>query len=383
MAGIERYLMAQVKKCIKPNKVLIIYGARRVGKTQLIRSLLADIPVQDYLIMNGEDAVTERLLQHQSVANYRRLIGNKTLLVIDEAQHIDEIGRKLKLMVDEIEGLSVIVTGSSVFDLSNKLGEPLVGRKSTLHLHPLAQLEMNNHEDLFQTTSRLEDRMLYGGYPELWHMSDARDKEAYLLEMVDSYLLRDILSYEGIRKARKIHDLLRLLAYQVGKEVSVHELANNLQGISRNTVEQYLDLLTKVFVVHPVGGYSQNLRKEVTKNKRWYFYDNGIRNAIIRNFAPLAIRNDVGELWENYLIAERIKYQGSTESSAKNHYWRTYDQQEIDWVEREGDQLRAYEFKWSMKKKVKVPKAWSVNYPEASFEIIHQDNYLDWISPVV
>lgn len=226
------------------------------------------------------------------------------MLAIDEAQHIPDIGMKLKLMVDEIEGLRLVVTGSSVFDLSNTLGEPLVGRSTIIQLFPLAQMEYGKYENLLETKENLEDLLIFGGYPELAHLSNNNDKITYLEGIVNSYLLKDILAYDGIKKSDKILDLLRLLAFQVGKEMSVDELSKGLKGISRNTVESYLDLLSKVFIIYKVGGYSGNLRKEVTKSNRWYFVDNGIRNAIIRNFNPLNLRMDTGELWENYLMAE-------------------------------------------------------------------------------
>lgn len=380
MKLIQRFVKNSLKNSLIPNKVLILYGARRVGKTALIKNLLEGFSAPDYLLLNGEDRDTVRLLENQSIAHYKRLLSGKSLLVIDEAQHIKGIGQKLKLMVDEIPGLRILATGSSLFDLSNQLGEPLVGRKYTMHLFPLAQMELQSHEDLLQTTTNLEERLIFGSYPELWQLSSLKLKQKYLQELVDSYLLKDILAYEGIRKADKIHDLLRLLAFQLGKEVSTHELANNLTGISRNTIEQYLDLLTKVFVIYPVSTYSNNLRKEVRKSKRWYFYDNGIRNAIIRNFNLMAFRNDVGGLWENYLTAERIKYQHYTEMEVSNYFWRTYDQQELDWVEEKEGNLYGYEFKWNEKRRVKPPIAWSKAYPQASFEVINPTNYLDWIS---
>jgi len=376
---VERYLLNELRSKLQPNKVLILYGARRVGKTALIKELITQFSQQEVLLLNGEDNDAVQLLENQSIANYKKLLSGKTLLVIDEAQQVKDVGKKLKLMVDELPGLRIVATGSSVFDLSNKLGEPLVGRKSTLHLFPLAQMELQQYENALQTKANLEERLVYGSYPELLHLPELKQKQDYLTELTDSYLLKDILAYEGIRKANKIHDLLRLLAYQLGKEVSTLELSNNLNGISRNTIEQYLDLLTKVFVVYPVSGYSNNLRKEVSKSKRWYFYDNGIRNAVIRNFNLLAIRNDVGELWENYLSGERIKFQSYKDMPSNNYYWRTYDQQELDWVEETNRTLHAYEFKWNERKKTKAPAAWTKGYPDATFEVISPDNYLDWI----
>jgi predicted AAA+ superfamily ATPase len=375
----RRAIFDEFKKFIRPQKVLILLGARRVGKTSLIREYLSELDSKEYLLLNGEDQLALDLLAERSIANYKRLIGNLKLLVIDEAQKIPEIGLKLKLMVDEIQGLSIIVTGSSIFDLSNKLGEPLVGRENTLRLYPFAQMELSQNETYLETTQKLEERLIFGAYPELEQYSDWEEKINYLERIVNSYLLRDILEFEGIKKADKIIDLLRLLAYQVGKEVNIEELASNLKGVSRNTVESYLDLLSKVFIIYNVRGYSNNLRKEITKTSRWYFYDNGIRNAVIRNFNRLDFRTDKGELFENYLMAERIKLNSYTNRRVNYYFWRTYDQQELDLVEEESGSLRGYEFKWNSKKKVRAPGGWKNGYPDAEFHVINTDNYLDFI----
>jgi len=376
---IYRAIITEFKRKLRPNKVLILMGARRVGKTALLKKYLSEIPTSDYLLLNGEDQQTLRLLEERSVVNYKRLIGSAKLVVIDEAQKIPEIGLKLKLIVDEIKGIKVIATGSSVFDLSNSLGEPLVGRENTIQLYPLAQIEFAKKENYINTVNKLEERLLFGGYPELEQYPNWDDKADYLEGIVNSYLLKDILEYDKIKKADKIIDLLRLIAFQIGKEVSIDELANSLKGISRNTVENYLDLLSKVFIIYKVKGFSKNLRKEITKSNRWYFYDNGIRNAIIRNFNTLNFRNDTGDLWENYLMSERIKHNSYKNKRINQYFWRTYDQQEIDLIEEESMQLRAYEFKWNAKKKIKAPGGWTKAYPDASFEVINTDNYLDFI----
>ena len=378
MNFLNRGITELFSKRVLPNKVLILLGARRVGKTAFIKNYLSTIPKEDYLQLNGEDIQDANLLKERSVANYTRLLGNTKLLVIDEAQNIPEIGLILKLIVDSIAGIKVIVTGSSVYDLSNKLGEPLVGRKNTIYLFPFAQMEFSKQENYKTTTSKLEERMLFGSYPELEQYPDWNDKINYIKEIINSYLLKDILVYEGIKHSDKIYDLLRLIAFQVGKEVSVQELANNLQ-ISKNTVANYLDLLTKVFILHKVEGFSRNLRKEITKSNRWYFYDNGIRNGIINNFNRLEARNDVGELWENYLVTERIKFQNYNQKSVSNFFWRTYDQQELDWLEEENGKLSGFEFKWNENRKAKIPTAFAKAYPEATFEVINKQNYLEFI----
>ncbi len=377
---ISRAIAEDFRKKILPQKVLILLGARRVGKTEFLRHFILKYPSSDYLYLNGEDQQTIDALSERTIRNYKRLIGKKNILIIDEAQKIPGIGQKLKLMVDELDGLKVIATGSSVFDLGNKLGEPLVGRQNTILLYPLAQMELAQEESYFETKARIEERLIFGSYPEILQYNNWDDKAEYLEGLVNTYLLRDLLEYDGIRRADKIIDLLRLISFQIGKEVSIDELANSLKGISRNTVEYYLDLLAKVFIIYKFPGFSRNLRKEVTKTSRWYFYDNGIRNAIIRNFQKLNMRADVGELWENYLIAERLKYSSYNKKRVNQYFWRTYDRQELDLVEEEAGELRAFEFKWNPKRKTRIPGGWAKAYPDATFELINSDNYLDFIS---
>lgn len=373
----KRAVFDDLKNQLKPNKVLILLGARRVGKTQLIKKYVASAN-EKVLQLNGEDLNDTRLLEERTLENYKRLLENIDLLIIDEAQNIDDIGLILKFIVDTIDGIKVIATGSSMFDLNNKLGEPLVGRKNTLFLFPLAQMEFSQYENFKETTENIEERLIYGGYPELTHYESWYDKQTYLREIVNSYLLKDILVFDGIKNANKIYDLLRLIAFQVGKEVSLQELGNQLQ-LSKNTVERYLDLLTKVFILFKVEGFSKNLRKEITKSSRWYFFDNGIRNGIINNFNTLQNRTDIGDLWENYLASERMKKQQYHKMFRKNYFWRTYDQQELDWLEENADDLAGFEFKWNENKKSKIPVAFAKAYPNATFEVITKKNYLDFI----
>jgi predicted AAA+ superfamily ATPase len=375
----KRVLFTEFSKKLLPEKVLLLLGARRVGKTKLIKDFIKEHPQNVYLQLNGEDIMDSDLLKERSVTNYQRLLSGIDVLVIDEAQHIPDIGLILKLIVDSIEGIKVIATGSSMFDLVNNLGEPLVGRKNTLYLFPLAQKEFAEFEDYKETSQHLEQRLLFGGYPELEQYSDWKEKEDYIYEIINSYLLKDILIFDGIKNSDKIYNLLRLIAFQIGKEVSLQELGNQLQ-LSKNTVERYLTLLTKVFVIFKVEGFSKNLRKEITKTSRYYFYDNGIRNALISNFKRLTERNDTGDLWENYLASERVKKQHYNKIKARNFFWRTYDQQELDWLEETGEDLSGFEFKWSTTKVSKIPVAFSKAYPEASFEVITKNNYLDFIT---
>jgi predicted AAA+ superfamily ATPase len=378
MKMIERAIYREFQGQIKPGRVLILLGARRVGKTHLLKQIASKLPESQTLFLNGEDQRTIDRMAERSVENFKLLLGSATFLFIDEAQNIPDIGGKLKLLVDEMPDVHVIVTGSSMFELNNKLGQPLVGRSHVIQLFPLAQIEYQTQENTVETFSKLEQRLIFGSYPELLNFSDNEEKIDYLEGIVSSYLLKDILAYEGIKKADKIIDLLRLIAFQIGNEVSLDELAINLKGISRNTIESYLDLLSKVFIIYPVKGFSRNLRKEISKSNRWYFYDNGIRNALIRNYNPLNLRNDQGQLWENYLMAERIKVNAYLKRRVNTYFWRTYDQQEIDLIEESGIDLSAFEFKWKMNK-VKIPAAWKNNYPSATFEIIHNENYLNFV----
>ncbi len=362
---------------LKPNKVVLLLGARRTGKTWFLKKVIPGLGMP-HLFLNGDDATVRKVFQEQTLSGFRSLVGNNTLLVIDEAHRIPEVGWGLKLMVDEIPGLHIVATGSSVFDLKNITGEPLTGRKSELYLYPFAQMELSTRESFNETRSELAERLVYGTYPELIHLKSLNDKADYLRDMVSSYLFKDILEFDGIRNSGKIQDLLRLIAFQPGREVSMDELSKHL-GLSKNTVDRYLMLLQKVFILQKLPGFSRNLRKEVTRHSRYYFVDNGVRNALINNFNQLSMRNDVGELWESYLIMERIKYQSYTNLHSLNYFWRTYQQQEIDFIEDREGKLHAYEFKWSTDKKSKIPSAWKEAYPDAEFNTIDLSNYLFWI----
>lgn len=379
-AYLIRAIEQQFLERLKPNKVSILFGARRVGKTVFLNQLIKQHISEPLIFLSGEDMSTHIMLQQRTVENYKLLMGNTKLLIIDEAQKIPDIGLVLKLMVDHLEGLKVIATGSSAFDLSNQLGEPLTGRKTTTMLFPLAQMEYSTTENRFETRAKLEGRLIYGCYPELVSLPGNSDKAFYLNDLVQSYLLKDILEFDGIRNSQKIYSLLRLIAFQIGKEVSLDEIGKQL-SLSRNTVERYLDLLTKVFVIYRLPGFSRNLRTEVTKTSRWYFMDNGIRNALIGNFNPLEIRNDTGELWENYVLIERLKYQHYHSMLVNNYFWRTYQQQEIDWIEEHDGTLNAFEVKWNTRKTVKPPSSWSKAYPDSAYQIINPENYLEWILP--
>ncbi len=376
MEKLVRDLTQIVIKKLQPNKVVIVFGARRVGKTMLVKEILQHIN-EPVLYLNGEDINVHTKLANRSIENYKQLLGSNRFLYIDEAQKIPEIGLKLKLMVDEIEDLKIIISGSSSFDINKDAVEPLTGRKYTFNLFAFSENEFNQVENKIEKIDKLKERLVFGNYPELLHLPDKGDKKDYLNELISSYLLKDILAYENIKNSQKIFNLLRLIAFQIGSEVSHQELGKQL-GISKNTVEKYLDLLSKVFILTKVEGFSRNLRKEKTKNARWYFLDNGIRNAVIANFNPLDTRNDIGALWENYMVTERLKYQEYNRISSNNYFWRTYEQQEIDWVEEREGALFGYEFKWK-ESKVKVPTQWQKAYPDATFEVINKDNFENWL----
>ena len=374
---IQRQLESRIKQYLVSGKVNLLVGARRVGKTFLLKKIIKESE-ESYLWLNGDDESTHDLLAERTVTNYKRLTSGISLLVIDEAQMIKDIGLKLKLMIDEIPNLKIIASGSSAFALSYKIGEPLVGRGHWHTMYPVTQSELKNHESYVDTLRNLEERLLYGTYPEVLQISYLQEKIQYLKEITNSYLFKDLLTFDEIRNSDKIKTLLKLIAFQVGKEVSYDELGKQL-GMSKNTVEKYLDLLSKVFVIYKVGAFSRNLRKELSKSSRWYFYDNGIRNALVDNFSPLSLRNDVGELWENYLMTERLKKNKYANNDAEMYFWRTYDQQEIDCIEIKNQEILAFEFKWG-NQKAKIPKAFAEAYPEAKFEIISKENYLDFIT---
>lgn len=373
---ITRNLKQKIINYLQPNKVVIIFGARRVGKTVLMNQIAEQFDGKK-LIMNGEDYDTLALLENRSINNYRNLLEGIDFLIIDEAQHIPEIGAKLKLMVDEIQGIKILISGSSSFDLFNQSGEPLVGRSTLFHLTTFSQAEISQIENRLQTQQNLETRLIFGSYPEVVLMNSQEQKKEYLKNIVNSYLLKDILMVDGIKNASKMKELLQLISLQTGSEVSYEELGRRL-GMSKNTVEKYLDLLSKTFVIFRLGAFSRNLRKEVTKAGKWYFFDIGIRNALIGAFNSLALRQDVGALWENYLISERIKKNLNENINKELYFWRTYDRQEIDLVEVSGDEIAAFEFKWG-EKQLKKPIVFSQNYPQATFQVINKTNYLDFI----
>lgn len=376
MDFIARTLQAKIEERLAPGKAVLIYGARRVGKTILLKEIFNKIEGKKMLLI-GEDMDVQNMLQNRSVHHYRQLFEGMNLLAIDEAQSIPEIGSVIKLIIDEIPHIQVIATGSSSFDLLNKIGEPLVGRASQFLLTPFSIREIAQKQNGMELRQNLENRIVYGSYPEVVGMTSNTMKEEYLRDIVNAYLLKDILAIDGLRNTAKMNRLLQLVAFQIGSEVSYEELGKQL-GMHRETVEKYLDLLSKVFVVYKLGAFSRNMRKEVSKAGKWYFYDNGIRNAIIGDFKDANSRMDMGKLWENFFITEKLKDNQNHLLHCQFHFWRTYDQQEIDLIEEKNEVINAYEMKWG-KKLPKAPAGFMKTYTGVDFNVVNPDNYLGFL----
>lgn len=363
---------------IDPKRVLVLYGPRRVGKTTLIMQYLKKTPYR-YKLDSGENIATQDILSSQDFDRIFEYVGSYELIVIDEAQNIPNIGMGLKIIIDHKPSIRIIATGSSSFDLANRLGEPLTGRKKTLTLFPVSQYELKNTYSPHELKLKLSDFLLYGSYPDILTAEFREKKIEYLHEIVNSYLLKDILTLEQVKGSKILVRLLKLLALQIGSEVSLNELSNQL-AIDVKTVARYLDLFEKTFIIKSVGGFSRNLRKEVTSKYKYYFYDIGIRNAIIDQFNKLDVRNDVGALWENFIVMERVKMQSYLNIYRSSYFWRTYDQQEVDIVEERDGKAHGFEISWSSKKNKKEPKDWRKAWSETTYEVITSENYLDFIT---
>lgn len=348
-----------------------------MGKTTLVQEFLQTTKLK-YKKDTGDNIATQEHLGSQSLDKIKDYVGNYELIFIDEAQKIPNIGVGLKLMVDSIPGIKVIATGSSSFELAGQVGEPLTGRKFTYNLFPISQLELKNHYSPFELKESLGKYLVFGSYPDVLNAPTEIAKSKYLEELINSYLLKDILELEKVKDAKLLRDMLRLLAFQVGGEVSHAELGTQL-GIDAKTVSRYLDLFEKSFIIYNLRGFSRNLRKEITKKGKYYFYDTGVRNALISNFNQLNHRDDQGKLWENFLFMERLKKRSYSEIYANDYFWRTWDQKEIDLIEERDGKLFGYEFKFG-NKKTKKPLEWLQTYKEAEFQIINQDNYLEFIT---
>ncbi len=380
---INRAISEKIKEAINgERRVIIIYGPRQAGKTTLIKHILAEISrsakggKEDFEYFTGDDLYAQNIFSKHELESLKKAIkGN--ILVIDEAQKIENIGLSLKLIFDNLS-VKIITSGSASLDLSNKLSEPLTGRTKTFWLYPLAYSEVADRYGKISGETALEEMLRYGMYPKVHELIGNQDKENYLYEYLNNYLYKDILSFSGVRKPKKIIDLLTLLALQIGKEVKISELAQNL-SISQKAVENYLDVLEKMFVLMNLRGFSRNLRKEISKTSKYYFFDVGLRNALIRNFNPLKLRSDTGELFENWFIMEKIKAANIFARTANFYFWRTYDQQEIDLIEEREGKLYGYEVKWS-KSKSKKPAEWLRAYSNSQFETVNNENYQKFIT---
>ena len=369
-------LPAIESRLLTSSKIVLIYGPRQAGKTTLVRQVLSNIPVRK-LEINADELRYVDVLSSRDLNQLKQLVEGYELLFIDEAQRIPNIGLNLKILHDGLPQLKIIVTGSSSFELANRTQEPLTGRTWTYTLFPIATTELRAQHNPFELRQLLDQQLLYGAYPEIFGLPNQQDKVQYLHELSTAYLYRDVLEMANLRHPDKLRKLLSLLALQVGSPVSLNELGNALQ-MSKDTVAHYLDLLEKAFVVFRLSGFSRNLRKEVVKMDKVYFYDLGVRNAILNNFSPLAARPDAGAVWENFLVVERRKRNAYAPSPALPYYWRTYTGAELDYVEDLDGQLAGYEFKLT-KKAPQAPASWLANYPGATYAGINRDNYLDFV----
>jgi len=364
---------------IKQGKVLILQGPRQVGKTTLVKNYLETLEKDyKYLYLTGDSIETMNIFSSQSKNIITNFASNIDLIVIDEAQKIPNIGLGLKILIDSIPEIKVITTGSSSFDLIKQVGEPLVGRSNRLMLYPVSLLELKTeYPNEYMLNQQLDKLLIYGLYPEVLNFETDEQRREYLITFVDMYLLKDVLEYSGIKGSQFLSDLLKLLAFQIGSLVSLTELSNQLQ-VNINTVQKYLDLLEKNYIIFSLGGYNRNLKKEVTSKKKYYFYDLGIRNALISNFNEIGVRDDIGAIWENFLVMERLKKQEYGKIYANNYFWRTWDQKEVDFVEERDGKLYGFEFKWG-KARSNSTKLFTDTYKEASIEVINRDNYLEFI----
>lgn len=356
-------------------KALLVFGPRQVGKTTFVQNLIAYLNKKT-LFLNGDESDVLVLFESPNVTKLKNIIGDNEILVIDEAQRITNIGIVLKIIVDQIKSVQVIATGSSSFELANKLNEPLTGRKYEMFLYPIAFSEMVAHSGLLEEKRALEQRLIYGNYPEIiTHPIDAKE---HIKLIANSYLYKDLFLLDQISKPVLLQKIVKALALQVGSEVNYNELSKLIQ-IDNKTVEKYIDLLVKAFVIFKLPALSNNVRNEIKKGKKIYFYDNGIINAVTGNFNPLTQRTDVGSLWENYIISERIKHLNIQQNEASPYFWRTTQQQEIDYIEKNEDQILACEIKWNAKTKYKIPVTFSTNYANVTSKIVSPENYEEFL----
>ncbi|WP_020527077.1 ATP-binding protein [Flexithrix dorotheae] len=368
----ERTLVEVLQKKVGSGKAIILIGPRQVGKTTLIKSKLIH---GSHLFLDADDPTVRSLLDQPNTEQLKSIIGKHKVIFIDEAQRIPGIGLTLKILVDQFDGIQLFVSGSSSFDLTNQLSEPLTGRKWEFEMFPISWEEYENKHGYLVSEQQLENRLIYGFYPDV--LNNPGEEKEVLKQLVDSYLYRDILAYSKIGKPEVLDRLVQALALQMGNEVNYNELAQTV-GVDRNTISNYIDILQKGYVVFKLGSFSGNLRNEIKKNKKIYFYDNGVRNTVLGNFATLNLRQDTGALWENFLISERIKQNHYKRTFAKTYFWRTKQQQEVDFIEEMDGKITGFEFKWKAKKGTTLPKTFVEKY-KAEQRIIDRDNFRDFV----
>lgn len=373
---ITRTLQQRIEGNLFKGKAVIVIGARQVGKSTLFRQITEKLE-EPVLMLNCDEPEVRELLVGMNLVELKLMIGKHRLVVIDEAQRVSEIGMTLKRITDNFPEVQLLVTGSSSFELQNRLNEPLTGRKYEYRLFPISTRELLEHGGLIAVKQSLESRLIYGSYPDIVNHAD--EAKELLMNIASSYLYKDLLALEDIRRPALLEKLLVALALQVGNEVSYNEIAQTV-GSDSKTVEKYIDLLEKCYIVFRLGAFSRNLRTELKKSKKIYFYDNGIRNAVIQNFSPLSMRNDTGALWENFFISERIKANEYEGRYAKSYFWRTTQQQEIDYIEESDGQFAVFEMKWNPRKKTTpLPAAFLKTYPVAQEAVVTPENYLEWL----
>lgn len=378
MSEIQRDLKAVLESKIGKGKVLLLIGPRQVGKTTLLKNILTSVSSEKKVqFWNCDESDARQFLSEANSSKLKSFVGNSDFIVIDEAQRVKDIGLTIKLLHDSFPNVQLAVTGSSSLDLSNSINEPLTGRKFEYNLFPFSTNELVNHTSMLEEMRQLQNRLVYGFYPDI--VNNPGEEKEILTNIVNSYLYKDVFEFQDIRKSSVIEKLVQALALQVGSEVSFNELGN-LLGIDTVTVQRYVDLLEKAYVVFHIRSYSRNVRNELKKSIKIYFYDNGVRNSVISNFSPVDLRSDIGALWENFLISERIKNNAYHNKNAKYYFWRTTQKQEIDFIEEVEQNLFAYEFKYNPKKaNSKCPLTFSNNYPNVPFDVITSENYMDFV----
>ncbi|MCL2434892.1 MAG: ATP-binding protein [Lentimicrobiaceae bacterium] len=374
---IERAIHDSIKNRFFQKKAILLVGPRQVGKTTLLKQIIKENNPLEYLFLNCDEPETLQILTNVSSTEWKNIIGSKKIILIDEAQRVENIGITLKLMIDNIPGIQLIATGSSAFDLRNRLNEPLTGRKFEYTLYPFSTTELINATSYLEEKRLLEQRLVYGMYPDV--VNNPSDARKILIELSSSYLFKDILMYKDIRSPEVLMKLLTALSLQLGNEVSYNELGNMI-SVKSETIERYIELLEKVFIIFRLQSFSRNLRNELKKSRKIYFYDNGIRNALIQNYMPLELRTDTGALWENFMVSERKKFIEYNDIYSNTYFWRTHAQQEIDYIEERNGVLHAFEFKWNEKRTPKIPNAFANAYPQHEFQSINRTNYLEFIT---